>query len=138
MVASAACTLPQCLCGRPERPRMKTSQSGIGVSAMRVASLLSLRRRGALLRVSQGRLAHPGAVGVRLAARLQALPIARAVAGDDALEFAPVDLAAAPVSALGVEAQLRIGEAEAQIVPLRHSGVDELLPQVIVGETLDL
>src|SRR6185503_20355121 len=65
MVASGACTLPQCLCGKPERLRMKTSHSGIGASDMSITPCAA----------SRAPLVHPE-LDVR-----QALPAEGVVAG---------------------------------------------------------
>src|SRR3954463_12732547 len=98
MVASAACGEPQCLCASPLRLRMKTSQSVVFGVAMAISLLRSLRQpaRLAFFGVGRCRLAHPGAVVMRLAARGEALVVARAVAGQHLLELGPVDLAVAP------------------------------------------
>ena len=64
-----------------------------------------------LLGMGERRLAHPGAVRVRIAPLLHALPVARAVAGDHALELGPVDLAEFPVPGRLVELQRRIRES---------------------------
>src|SRR5690349_3644531 len=99
-VASVACSEPTCLCASPLRLRMKTSHSGV----FGVAILISLFRglRGltlrALGRISGRRLAHPGALVVRLAARGHAIAVAGAVAGEHLLELSPVDFAVAPVA----------------------------------------
>src|ERR1700742_4985696 len=100
MVASLACSEPQCLCASPLRLRMKTSQSGVFGVAICPLLFRGLRELPALaLRGIGGRrLAHPGAVIVRLAPRRHALAVAGAVAGEHLLELAPVDLAVTPVT----------------------------------------
>src|SRR5712671_4602861 len=100
MVASLACSEPQCLCASPLRLRMKTSQSGVFGVAMVPLLFRGLRELAtlALLGISRRRLAHPGAVGMRLAPRRYPVAIARAVAGEHLLEFVPVDLAVAPMT----------------------------------------
>src|SRR6185369_14442757 len=99
MVASLACSDPTCLCASPLRLRMKTSHSGV----FGVAIVISLfgRLRGLATRALGGvascRLAHPGALVVRPAARGKPIAVAGAVAGEHLLELGPVDLAVAPV-----------------------------------------
>src|SRR6185295_19144637 len=109
IVASFACSEPTCLCASPLRLRMKTSHSGvfgvaIVISLFRGLCGLTLR---ALCGIASCRLADPGALLVRPAARGKPIAVARAVAGEHLLEFGPVDLAVAPV-AFGV---------------LRHAGI---------------
>src|SRR5437868_7742520 len=93
-VASAACNEPTCLCASPLRLRMKTSQSGVfGVAIMFSSNLFGSLRDVptlALPGVGSGRLAHPGAVVMRLAPRRQAVAVAGAVAGQHLIEFFPV------------------------------------------------
>src|SRR5512138_1586309 len=100
MVASAACSEPQCLWASPLRLRMKTSQSMVFGVAIAISLLCGLRKlaRSAFLGVNGRRLAHPGAVVMRLAPRSEAITVARAVAGQHLLELSPVDLAVAPVT----------------------------------------
>src|SRR5215472_17394418 len=91
MVASAACSEPQCLCASPLRLRMKTSHKGVFGVAMFVSlfSRLCKLPAPALLRVGGGRLTHPGAFVMRLAPRRDPVAVARAVAGEHLLELAP-------------------------------------------------
>src|SRR6516164_6530783 len=93
IVASAACSEPQCLCASPLRLRMKTSQSGVFGVAIVISLLRGLRElaRLALLGISGRCLAHPGALIMRLAPRRDAIAIARAVAGQHLIELGPVD-----------------------------------------------
>src|SRR6185437_15441899 len=102
MRASAACRLPTCLCSRPERARMKTSNSG--QSSLMGRDLVSRRCdiRGrtrsrappAMLGgVGERRFPNPAACLVRGATRLQPLLIAGAIALEHRLELAPVDRA---------------------------------------------
>src|SRR5258708_7219709 len=134
-VASLACSEPTCLCASPLRLRMKTSHSGV----FGVAIVISLFRglRGLTLRalcgISGCRLAHPGTIVMRLAARGDAVPVAGADAGQHLLEFGPVDLAVAPVP-VGILRHAGIGNGEAEIFRLRHSGIDEFLAQLVIGE----
>src|ERR1700734_4502221 len=128
MRASAACRLPTCLCSRPERARMKTSNSGQS-SLMPVAPVFG--------RVGGGGFPDPAALPMRLASRLQPLLVARPVALQPRLELAPVDGAGEVVLASLVPAQRRIGNGEPEELRLRHRDVDELLPQLVVGEALD-
>src|ERR1700733_6593052 len=140
MRASAACRLPTCLCSSPARERMKTSYSG---QSLLMPSLLKgsgdLRRAGALLgRVRRGRLAHPVSGVVSRPARLQALAVAGAVALEHRVKLVPVDRADEVVLRALVPAQLRVGNAQTEELCLRHGNVDELLPQLVVAEALDL
>src|SRR6266702_5469296 len=139
MVASLACSEPTCLCASPLRLRMKTSHSGVfGVAIVisLLGGLCGLTMR-ALRGISGGRLTHPGAIIVRLASRGDAIAIAGAVAGKHLLELGPVDLAVAPVP-VSILRHAGIGNGEAEILRLRHGGIDELLAQLVVGEALDL
>src|ERR1700712_137124 len=94
-VASVACSEPTCLCARPLRLRMKTSQSGV----FGVAMIISRFRRGlcrrlaafALCGIGPRGLAHPCAFIMGLEARRQPLAVARAVAREHLPEFFPVD-----------------------------------------------
>src|SRR3954469_17973425 len=98
-VLSAACSEPTCLCASPLRLRMKTSQSGVFGVAMVIPLFRGLRMLAllALFGVSQRRLAHPGAVVMRLAPRRQPVAVAGAVAGEHLIEFFPIDRAVFPV-----------------------------------------
>src|ERR1700730_6017250 len=96
-VASVACNEPTCLCARPLRLRIKTSQSGVfGVAIMTSLKL----RRGlatlALFGIGPRGLAHPGAFIMGLAPRRDPLAVARAVAGEHLPEFFPVNRAVFP------------------------------------------
>src|SRR5215469_18375097 len=69
MVASVACSEPQCLCASPLRLRMKTSHRGVFGVAMLVSLFGRLRELAApaLLRIGRGRLTHPGTLVMGLA-----------------------------------------------------------------------
>src|SRR4029077_12626721 len=145
MRASAACTLPTCLCSSPARERMKTSKSGQpkaggGLSAsVMLASLCSLGRAcRQLFRVRARRLADPAARLPGGASRLQSLAVAGAGALEHRAGFAPVDRPADVVLRGLVPAQLRIRKGETEKMRLWHGHVDELLAQLIVAEALDL
>src|SRR5512145_940527 len=99
MLASAAWMLPTCLCSRPERARMKTSYSGHCFCCVMVASPSGSQcfAHAALLCVCERSVANPASAFVRTATRFDALAVARTVARQDLLEFAPVDLAKAIV-----------------------------------------
>src|SRR5215470_16205960 len=99
MVASVACSEPQCLWASPLRLRMKTSQSMVFGVAIAISLLCGLRELAypAFLGIGGRGLAHPGALVMRLAARGEAIAVARAVAGQHLLELGPVDLAVPPV-----------------------------------------
>src|SRR3954467_5874542 len=115
MVASLACSEPQCLWARPLRLRMKTSHSGV----FGVDMLISLNDLGrllgfalpALLRIGRGGFAHPGAVGMGLAPRRHAIAVAWTVAGQHLLELVPVDRTVDPMP-LGILRHSRVGNAE--------------------------
>src|SRR5579863_1012835 len=145
MRASAACTLPTCLCSSPARERMKTSNSGQPKASgglpgsVMLASLCRLRPApGQLFSVRARRLADPAARLPGGASRLQSLAVAGAIAPEYGVEFAPVDRPAEVVLRGLVPAQLRIGNGESEKMRLRHGHVDELLAQLIVAEALDL
>src|SRR5689334_18757809 len=114
-VVSAACSEPTCLCASPLRLRMKTSQSGIFGVAILISLFRGLRVCAlfALLCIGQRRLAHPGAVVMRLAPRRQPVAVAGAVAGEHLIEFLPVDRAVFPVT-VGVLLHAGIGNRQAQ------------------------
>src|SRR5215469_10924738 len=136
MRASAACRLPTCLCSRPERARMKTSNSG--QSSLMACSLGSWGCDvGVLGGVGRGRFPDPAARLVRRAPGLQSLRVAGALALQHGLELAPVDGAGEVVLAGLVPAQRRVGNREPEEFRLRHGDVDELLPQLVVAEALD-
>src|SRR5262245_48465114 len=97
-----------------------------------------LRAAGVLLGVGNGGFTNPRALVVSSTPCREPLAIARTVALQDLLEFAPVDLAEPMVLRLLVPAQLRIGRREAEKLRLRHREIDELLPQLVVAEALDL
>src|SRR5581483_2261730 len=84
------------------------------------------------------RLPDPGALVVCLAPRFEPLPVAGAVAFEHRLELTPVDGPETKVAAALIPAQVRIGNRQAQEGGLRSGDIDELLPQLIVGEALDL
>ena len=74
---------------------------------------------------------------MRIHARGQALFVARPVAIDHVPEIIPVDLAIVMRLPRFVPFQIRIRQADAQNLGLRHGGVDEFLAQLIVGDALD-
>ena len=74
---------------------------------------------------------------MRLPAIGQALPVARPVAGHNLAEFLPVDLAEGVVACLGIQAQRRVRDGDAEEFGLRRHGVHEALAQVVVAEALD-
>src|SRR6185437_12538226 len=127
-VASVACSEPTCLCASPLRLRIKTSQSGMFGVAM-IVSLLRRLQCGALpalLGIGGCRLAHPGALVMRLAPRGEPFAIARAVTREHLVELGPVDRAVHPI-AVGILLHAGIGNGQAQKLRLRHGGVDEFL-----------
>src|SRR5690348_4642630 len=137
MRASAAWRLPTCLCSRPERARMKTSKSGQSLLMSRhlcscacgVGCRARLRAAPAVLGGMGGsRFAHPPAILVGSAPRLQPLLIAGPVALQHRLELAPVDGAGEVVLGGLVPAQGGVGNGEPEKLRLRYGGIDELLP----------
>src|SRR5580692_11500636 len=88
-------------------------------------------------RVGEGGLADPGALVVGRPAAGEALGVAGAVARDDGLELVPVDRAEVVVAALGVPAEVRIGQGDAEPLGLRDRHVDEALAELVVGVPLD-
>src|SRR5688572_32947468 len=141
MRASAACTLPTCLCSSPERARMNTSKSGHSVSRALIAnsSRCCLHCALFLLRcMRNGRLANPTAFFMRALTRGQPLAIARAIAFQYAVEFRPVDGAELIVLGGFVPAQGLIRHLQAQELRLRNRHIDKVLAQLIIGESFDL
>src|SRR6266699_3465483 len=96
MAASGACRLPTWVWDSPRRGRMNTSHSGQS-DGMGGLPLLG--------GVGGGRLAYPRAVVLRLAPVRHALPVARAVAADDAHQRVVVGPGVVEPAALGVPAQ---------------------------------
>src|ERR1700682_1787034 len=141
-VASEACSEPTCLCARTLRLRIKTSHSGVfGVAIMTsLNSCCGLRRQPllALFGIGLRCLAHPCAFVVRLAPRRKPVAVARAVTGQYLIEFVPVDRAVLPMPGRLVLLHAGIGNRKAEILRLRHRGIDEFLPQLVIGEPLDL
>ena len=74
---------------------------------------------------------------MRIAARGNALRVARAVAFQYLVELAPVDGTEFVLLFGFIPAQQRVGHAKAQELRLRYGEIDELLPQLVVGKTLD-
>src|SRR3954451_12125179 len=66
------------------------------------------------------------------------LAIARTVAGEYAAELIPVNRSEFPVAGGLVVAKQLVGECQAEVMALRHCGIDEPLPQRVIGEALDL
>src|SRR5580692_244941 len=81
---------------------------------------------------------YPCTLGMGMAARGQTLGVARPIAFQYAIEFAPVDRSELMTLIRLVPPKLRIGNAKVQELSLRHREVDELLPQLVVREALDL
>src|SRR3954471_5279001 len=92
MRASAAWTLPTCLCSRPDRARMNTSNRGHSFRVALIGTSRRLRRTLLLLLgVREGRVTHPLPFVPCTATRIEALAIAGAVALQHVVELAPVD-----------------------------------------------
>ena len=124
----------------PERPallggRGRRRLGGRGRDSAHAA--LSARARRLLRGIRRRCLAHPGALVVGPTAVRDPLGVARPVTAQHPPELVPVDLAEVVVAALGVPAQLGVGQDDAELLGLRHHHVDELLAQVVVGEALD-
>ena len=83
------------------------------------------------------RLAHPGAVLVRLAPRARSAGVARAVARDHLARTRPSRSRRSRSARALVPAQVRVGKRQAELLGLRHGHVDEPLAQLVVGEALD-
>src|SRR4051812_41965409 len=120
-VASVACSEPTCLCANPLRLRMNTSQSWIFCTVMVLSDLFgSLRHCGAagllLFGIGDCSLANPRALIVSLAARGDAVAIARSVAGQHFAEFVPVDDTIFPMAGLFVQFEIGIGHRQAEIL----------------------
>src|SRR6266567_4018068 len=97
-----------------------------------------LRPRRALLRIRERGLAHPCAVLPRQDAGTQPIAVARTVAFDYVLELVPVDRTEIVVATFVVPLEERIGHPDAQVIGLRNRLVDKALPQLVVGQYLDL
>src|SRR6266446_6102142 len=125
MRASAACTLPTCLCSSPERERMKTSYSG--QSSLMVSPVsCGLRRAAVLLAGVRGRrLAHPAPGLIRRAPRREPLAVAGSVPREHRMKFVPVDRADQIMLRIRIPAQLAVGNREPEKLRLRHRDVDE-------------
>src|SRR6478735_8953497 len=91
-----------------------------------------------LFRVGGGGFAHPGAVLVCLAAPFQALGVAGAAAGEDFVEFIPVQRAVLPFLGFLVEADVLVREGEFQDLDLLHHHADEAVAELVVAEPLDV
>src|SRR6476620_9381634 len=91
-----------------------------------------------LRRVRNRGLAHPGPRFPRVDARAHPIAIARSVALDDLVELVPVALADIIMAARLVPDELVVGDPQAEVIGLRRGLVDETLPQLVVGQQLDL
>src|SRR5512146_454662 len=89
-----------------------------------------------LSRIRLGRFAHPCTLHVRIAPRLEALTIARAIAFDNLPELVPVDLSKIPVAGSLVEFQVRIRKLETDSLRLWHGEIDETLSQLVIRFSL--
>src|SRR5688572_14132825 len=88
--------------------------------------------RRLLARMRKRGFAHPRAFVPCLLARGQALAVARAIAGDDALEFIPVDRAEVMRAACLVPLEVGIRQRDAEDLGLVDAGIDEALAQRVV------
>src|SRR5688572_4016619 len=82
--------------------------------------------------------ANPAAALVCALAGRDTFAVAWTVALQDLVELGPIDRPEAVVLARFVPNQVRVGNAQAKEFRLRYGDVDELLPQLVVGEALDL
>src|SRR6185437_3274989 len=130
---------------------MNTSNSG---QSLLISALLSCSLRGfrtpaggslagrsvalLLFRIRRRRLANPATFVISLLARLQPLPIARPVALQHRLELVPVDRPEPVMLAPAFATQLGIRDCQAEELRLRGCDINELLTQLVVGETFDL
>src|SRR5215469_9208370 len=137
MRASAACRLPTCLCSRPERERMNTSNSGQS-SDMTLSFDCRRLPRPFLGGMRAGCFANPVPSLVRRAARLETLAVAGAVALQHGVKLTPVDRPDTVALRPLVPAHLIIGNRQPEEMRLRHGDVDEPLAQLVVAEALDL
>src|SRR5713101_10167556 len=94
-----------------------------------LALLLGMGARG---------VSYPRSGGVGVAARGKPFRIARPIAFQHLIELGPIDRPELMLLLGLVPAQQWIGNDEVQELGLRHGEIDELLPQFIVRETLDL
>src|SRR5471030_281542 len=142
-VASVACSEPTCLCARPLRLRIKTSHSGMFCVAIMTSlnSCCGLSRclsALAFLGVGKCCLAHPRAFVMRLAPRRQTVAVTRTIAGEHLVELFPVDRAVFPGARRLILLHAGIWNGQAEVLHLRHGGIDELLAQFVIGKALDL
>src|SRR5450830_242990 len=93
---------------------------------------------GLLLRVGRCGFAHPGAVLVGFAAAFQPLGVALAAAGDDLVEFVPVQRAVLPLLRFLVETDVLVRQGQSQDLDLLHHHADEAVAQFVVAEALDV
>src|SRR5262249_47211091 len=139
IAASAACKLPTCLCSSPERERMNTSYKGqsFAMSLPSSSRLVGCGARFLLLRVGGGRLANPTPILVRRAPSLQPLPIARPIAFQHRLKLTPVNGPEVVVLRRLIPGKGRVRNLQSQEIRLRRRDINELLPQLVIGEALD-
>src|SRR6186713_2590523 len=88
--------------------------------------------------VGSGGISDPAPVFVSRTPRLDPLAIAGTVTLQHRLKFGPVDGSKVIVLSGFVPLQCRIRNGEAQKVGLRSRDINKLLPQLIIGEALDL
>src|SRR4029079_6260043 len=105
---------------------MKISQSGH--SWVPMPRLLSSHLRGPLFRMRNGRVAHPRTVLPCFHARTQAVAIARAVALQHVVEFAPINRTEIVVPFRFIPFEVWVGHRDAEKIGLRNGLVDESLP----------
>src|SRR5207237_9161695 len=87
-------------------------------------------------RLREHDLPYPGGVVRRLAAQVEAVGGARAVARDDVAELVPLGLGVLPHVVVALP-QCRVRHLEPELPDLRHVAVEELLPRLLVALALD-
>src|SRR6478735_5280319 len=91
-----------------------------------------------LFRVGGGGFAHPSAVLVCLAAPFQALGVAGAAAGQDFMEFIPVQRPVLPLLGFLVEPDVLVRKRQAEDLDLLHHHADKPVAELVIAEPLDV
>src|SRR4051812_22243798 len=105
--------------------------------SIRPLGSLARRPRFLLLGVSRSRVAHPPPILVRRAPCLQSLTIARTIPLHHRRKLIPVNGSEIIVLSGCIPLQRGIRNLEAEEFGLGGGDVNELLPQLVIGETLD-
>src|SRR5215218_7011867 len=131
MRASAAWTLPTCLCSSPWRERMNTSNNGHSCSVDILWSSGGPGRSCTLLAgMCNGCIAHPPPLLLCLAACFEPFAVAGAIAFQHILELAPVDGTEAKVLRGFVPFEVRVWHFQTEKLGLRRCDVHEVLTQL--------